>query len=165
MTNRYVVVGCGAVGGSIGGLLHLSGHRVHFVARGPHGQRIRERGLRLRTPDSDQRLDVPSSATVPDLTSSDVVILGTKLQDAAAALDAIRRATRAELPVVCAQNGLSGEAMAAQRGFLPIGMMVWLPATHLEPGEVRLHAANPRGVLDVGDWPSGAGAVCSRPPG
>lgn len=47
---RIAIMGAGAVGGYFGGLLSLAGHEVTFIARGAHGQALRERGLVLDTP-------------------------------------------------------------------------------------------------------------------
>ena len=47
-------------------------------------------------------------------------------------------------------NGLAGEDWLAARFERAVGAMVWLPATHLEPGRVRLHASGSPGVLDLG---------------
>ena len=43
---RIVVMGAGGVGGYFGGRLVLAGNDVTFVARGPHGEAIRRKGLR-----------------------------------------------------------------------------------------------------------------------
>ena len=61
---RYIVIGAGAVGGTIGARLHQSGCDVLLVARGAHYEALRERGLRLITPDSDQVLDIPATSLV-----------------------------------------------------------------------------------------------------
>lgn len=50
-TVRYVIIGAGAVGGTIGVLLADAGHDVTLVARGAHLDALRERGLTLRTPE------------------------------------------------------------------------------------------------------------------
>ena len=48
---RYVVYGAGAVGGTIGGRLHEAGHSVVLIARGPHLETMRERGLTIQSPE------------------------------------------------------------------------------------------------------------------
>ena len=47
---RYVVYGAGAVGGVIGGHLHLAGLPVTLVARGAHLEAIRRRAGWCSTP-------------------------------------------------------------------------------------------------------------------
>ncbi len=44
---KFCVYGAGAIGGYLAVELALSGHEVCVVARGPHIEAIRERGLRL----------------------------------------------------------------------------------------------------------------------
>gem|GEM_PF-6621033 len=44
---RYVIIGAGAVGGSVGGLLERAGESVVLIARGEHGDRIRQGGLKF----------------------------------------------------------------------------------------------------------------------
>jgi predicted dinucleotide-binding enzyme len=41
---RYIVIGAGAIGGTIGGRLAQAGHEVVLVARGPHLDALRARG-------------------------------------------------------------------------------------------------------------------------
>ncbi len=60
------------------------------------------------------------------------------------------------LPVVCAQNGVENERVAARRGGRVYGMVVWLPATFVEPGVVLNHGHPTAGLLDLGCYPNGA---------
>ena len=59
---RYIVIGAGAIGGTIGGKLAASGHEVVLVARGPHLDALRAKGLILATPDGTVTLDIPAVA-------------------------------------------------------------------------------------------------------
>ena len=60
---RYIVIGAGAVGGTIGGCLFEAGHDVVLVARGAHLDALRVHGLRLATPMGTHTLRIPA---VPD---------------------------------------------------------------------------------------------------
>ncbi len=162
---RYVIVGAGAVGGTIGARLHQSGHEVVLVARGAHGAAMAERGLRFATPAGTVTLQVPVAAGPGELSlrPGDVLVMATKAQDAVAALDAWAWQPVAgggvaadTLPVCCAQNGVAGERMALRRFRHVYGMCVWLPATHLEPGVVEAQGAPKTGLLPVGRYPAGA---------
>src|SRR5438552_8414080 len=81
---RYIVIGAGAIGGTIGGRLAASGHEVVLVARGPHLDALRAKGLILATPDGTVTLDIPAVAGPGelDLREDDVLLLATKTQDA-----------------------------------------------------------------------------------
>ena len=91
---RYVIFGAGAIGGVIGGRLHAAGHDVVLVARGEHLTALQRDGLRLRTPDGEERLAVTAVGSVAELglTADDVVFLTVKSQDTVAALDDLRAA-------------------------------------------------------------------------
>ncbi len=154
---RLLVIGAGAVGGAVGGLLHSSGLPVVLVARGPHGAAIRRDGLSLRTPAQRLRLPIPSVPRISALAPrpGDVALLATKLQDAEVAMDELVALAGPTLPIVCAVNGVDGERWAAQRFHSVASMLVWIPAVHLIPGEVRIYGAPCPAVLDVGLYPSG----------
>ena len=161
---RYVVFGAGAVGGAIGGRLFEHGHEVVLIARGPHLEALRARGLELRSPDAAVTLPIPAvdGPGRVDFGPDDVVLLATKSQDTAAALDALRAVSREDLPVVCAQNGVDNERMALRSFARVYGMCVMLPASHLEPGVVEVNSSPVTGILDLGRLPSGTDDVARR---
>jgi 2-dehydropantoate 2-reductase len=162
---RYIIIGAGAVGGTIGARLFESGHEVVLVARGAHLAALRDGGLRFATPDRAVTLPVPAVAG-PDeleLRTGDVLILTVKTQDAAAALNAWAwqpvtgsGVAADSLPVFCAQNGVASEPIALRLFRRVYGVCVWLPATHLEPGAVEAQCTPMSGLLPVGRYPAGA---------
>jgi len=163
---RYLIIGAGAIGGTIGARLHEAGHEVILVARGAHYAALRDAGLRFATPAGVTSFSIPvvSGPAEVNLQPGDVLIVATKVQDAAAALDAWAwqpvaggGVAAGTLPVFCAQNGTAGERLALRRFRNVHGMCVWLPATHLEPGVVETQGAPLTGLLPVGRYPSGAG--------
>ncbi|MGI8336113.1 ketopantoate reductase family protein [Actinomadura scrupuli] len=168
---RYIIIGAGAVGGTIGARLFDNGHQVVLVARGAHHAALAADGLRFATPDGTRTLRVPV-ADRPEsvgLRAGDVLVLAVKTQDTVAALDAWRDRPVAgggtaagELPVVCAQNGVESERLAARRFRHVYGMCVWLPASHLEPGAVEAAGAPLSGILHLGRYPSGTDEVAGR---
>jgi 2-dehydropantoate 2-reductase len=90
-----------------------------------------------------------------DLRPDDVVILTMKTQDTEAALHDLESAGGSDLPIVCCQNGVENERIAARRFAGVYGMVVYLWATFLEPGTVIGNTAPVSGVLDAGCYPSG----------
>jgi 2-dehydropantoate 2-reductase len=155
---RHVIIGTGAVGGVIGGLLASVGKDVVLVARGRQLEALRRDGLEVTTAGGTVRVR-PDVATGPqdvDLRHDDVLVLAVKSQDTVAALDAwadrpVAGGTAAELlPVVCAQNGVDNERMALRRFASVVAMCVWLPATYLEPGRVCAGGTPVPGVLTLG---------------
>ncbi|HSZ42969.1 MAG TPA: 2-dehydropantoate 2-reductase N-terminal domain-containing protein [Trebonia sp.] len=161
---RYIIIGAGAVGGTVGGRLFEAGHDVVLIARGAHLGALRAGGLRLAAPEGAKVLAIPAAAG-PDeveLRRDDVLVLATKSQDSVALLSEWARQPVAgggvaaeELPLVCAQNGVANERFALRRFRNVYGMCVWLPATHLAPGVVVAHGAPQSGLLFVGRYPAG----------
>src|SRR5689334_23532453 len=113
---RYVVIGAGAIGGTIGGLLAESGQEVVLVARGAHLAALRESGLQLDDPERSRTLRLPAVGDVGEVgwRPGDIALLCTKTQDTEAVLDAMHAAAP-DVPVVCAQNGVANERFAAAR--------------------------------------------------
>jgi len=164
---RFIIYGAGAIGGAIGGRLHQSGHDVVLICRGAHLEAINRDGLLLQTPEGEFRLPVPATGHPRniDWRPGDVVILTMKTQDTGPALRDLEAATGTGIPVVCAQNGVENERLAARRFENVYAMLVALPATFLEPGEVIASAAPLSGCLHAGVYPSGIddtiGEVCA----
>jgi 2-dehydropantoate 2-reductase len=163
---RYVVLGAGAIGATIGGRLAEGGYDVALVGRGEHARAVKRDGLRLAMPDRIARLRIPMLAMEElRLTSDDVLIVAVKSQDTRQLLDQVLTVPfagsgdRSDLPVLCAQNGIANED-AALRFFARVyGVCVILPATHLEPGLVEAEGTPLSGVLHLGRYPSGADDV------
>ncbi|MFG2995457.1 ketopantoate reductase family protein [Streptomyces sp. NPDC048340] len=165
---RYIIIGAGAIGASIGGRLTETGAEVVLVARGAHAQALRSDGLRLTTAHgtSVHRLPVVADpAELGELRSDDVLLLAVKTQDAVAALDAWGDAEVAgggtaaqRLPVLCVQNGVESERLALRRFARVYGLCVWLPADFLEPGVVSARCAPLTGILHIGLAAGGADA-------
>ena len=155
-----MVYGAGAIGGGIGARLHQRGEDVVLIARGPHLEAMQRDGITLRTPDETVTLRVTAVGhpSEIDWRPDDVVLLTMKSQDTQAALETLRD-EGGDVPVICAQNGVANERMAARLFSRVYGMVVWMPATHLAPGEVIIHSAPASGLLDAGRYPSGTDEI------
>jgi 2-dehydropantoate 2-reductase len=154
---RYVVIGAGAIGGAVGGRLHQHGHAVILVARGRHYEVLSHDGLRLSGPDGEVVLDVPTVSDPADVDwgEDDVVLLATKTHQTRVVIDRLVAVAPNDAPILCVQNGLANERMALRCFPNVHGVLVLLPATHLEPGSIVLSAGGITGVLDVGRAPAG----------
>ena len=145
-----------------------------LAARGAHPDALRDRGLRLSTPRGighrpAQAIGGPGEI---GLRPGDVLVVATKSQDSAAVLSewagqpvagggtADRAAAWSLLRAV---NGVANEQGLALRRFRHVyGMCVWLPATHVAPGEVAAHGQPLAGLLLVGRYPAGTGETIER---
>jgi 2-dehydropantoate 2-reductase len=158
---RYVILGAGAIGATIGGRLAEGDCDVTLVGRGEHAAAVKRNGLVLVMPDRVSRLPIPM-LTVDELRlqPDDVLILAVKSQDTAQLLNQLA-AVRAEdgvrvgdLPVLCAQNGIANEDAALRCFSRVYGVCVNLPATHLEPGVIEAAGSPVSGILQLGRYPA-----------
>ena len=103
---RIAVFGTGGAGGYFGARLAQVGEEVIFIARGPHLQAIRERGLRVDT--EKGTFVVPARATdnPREIGSVDVVLVGVKAWQVSEAALAIQPLVGANTLVVPLQNGV-----------------------------------------------------------
>ncbi|HEX4249060.1 MAG TPA: rhodanese-like domain-containing protein [Pseudonocardia sp.] len=175
---RYVIIGAGAIGATLGAELHTAGRRVVLVARGVQLAELRERGLRYLRPDGEHRVQLPVAGG-PDeveLAHDDVLLLATKSQDTEEALqtwawrpvkgaDGAPSTAAATLPVVTLQNGLDNERAALRRFAVVFGAVVWLPSSRLRPAEVVSPAAPTVGAFWLGRYPGQTGANGGTQPG
>lgn len=159
--SRYIIYGAGAVGGVIGARLALSGRKVLFIARGGNLKALSQDGLRLTTSREDITLDVDvvDSPEKAAITKEDRVILCVKTQDTTEALNALANAASPEVPIFCAQNGVTNEALALRFFEHVYGMHVFIVSTHLSPGSVQCYTDPSHGMLDLGRYPAGTDSL------
>lgn len=178
--SRYIVIGAGAVGATVGAQLHRADIPVVLVARGDHLQALRDNGLRYVRPDGGGGADVQiielPLADGPGqvrLQADDVLVFATKSQDTEAALQEWAwqpveqsGAGAAEvLPVLLLQNGLDNERSALRRFATVIGAVVAVPSSYLTPGEVVSPAAPTVGAFWLGAFapqPGGGESTARR---
>ena len=134
---RIAVLGAGAIGCVIGGLLGREGHDVTLVGRPDMVRALQESGLRMEGALGAMTVPVDAAGSLdfrPEL-----ALLAVKTQD----VEAILRANRASLegvPLVTMQNGVRSDAIVA--GWLPadelLSSVVMITATYLTPGQVTI---------------------------
>jgi 2-dehydropantoate 2-reductase len=144
---KVAVIGAGAIGSVLGGLLADAGEEVTLIGRQAHIHYINEHGLQIDgalgslhvTIQATEKLDF-----VPDL-----ALLCVKTQDIVAAAKE-NKPWLAGVPTIAMQNGVQAENLAAsvlgKENML--GGVVLFGATFLEPGKVIY---SPAGHLVVGE--------------
>jgi 2-dehydropantoate 2-reductase len=146
----YVVVGAGAIGGTIGARLARDGHDVLLCdADAEHVAAINEQGLNIDGPVERFSVHVPavSADRLPD--SLNVVLLAVKAQHTAAALDAIAPRLEPTGFVVSLQNGVNEPAIAERVGEeRTVGAFVNFGADYVAPGHIFVGG---KGSLYVGE--------------
>ncbi len=167
MQHRYVIIGAGAVGGALGGMLTRAGIPAVLVARGRHAEVLATEGLTLRTPDGTFRTAV-TTASAPDdveLSDRDVLVFATKTQQLDAALqhwadrpvygqNGLVGTAGERLPAMTALNGVAAEEMSLRYFRRVFGICVWMPAVHLEPGEVIVQSWPVAAQFHIARWPA-----------
>lgn len=145
-----LIVGAGAMGGTIGAHLVRGGHRVTFVESArDHVARMRDAGLSITGPLADFR--VPVSAVLPEELDGQYerVLLCVKAQDTEAATRAIAPHVASGGYVVSVQNGLNeldiAKIVGAER---TVGCFVNFGADFLSPGVVQYSG---RGAVVLGE--------------
>jgi 2-dehydropantoate 2-reductase len=137
----HVIVGAGAIGGTLGHHLARAGHEVTVVdADADHVRAIREHGIVVRR--GDERRGAPVAAAFtpgePGPDRVERVLLAVKAQATGRALDWIAPRLAPDGYVVSLQNGLNEQAIAARVGAeRTVGAFVNLFADVVAPGEIR----------------------------
>lgn len=159
---RYVVYGAGSVGGVVGARLFEQGSDVVLIARGNHLAVIQRSGLVIQSPLGSTTLRVRAVEHPSEIAFrpfEDVVLLATKTQDSARALDDLRRAASPETPIVCLQNGVESARIALRRFERVVAAVTMLPSAHLQAGTVQAFSAPVPGIIDLGHFPAGEDPV------
>src|SRR6202046_4653560 len=164
---RYVIIGAGAIGGTVGAVLARAGTPTVLVARGRHAEILAAEGLTLRTPDGTFHASVTavSRAEQLRLTPDDVLVFTTKTQQLDVALqdwvdqpvygpEGVIGTAGERLPAMTALNGVAAEEKALRYFARVFGICVWLPAVHLEPGEVIVRSWPVAGQFHISRWPA-----------
>jgi len=152
---RIGIIGAGAVGGAIAGLLARAGNDVEVTARGAHLTTIQESGLTLTGAWGESSLPVRAGATLSRV--NELVIVATKAHDAEQALRDNIGVLR-HVPVVIFQNGLDSldTAQRASPRSDIIGGLATFASSYLSPGLIHVTAAGPSylGVASENDVPA-----------
>src|SRR4051812_6248709 len=148
--DRYVVVGAGAIGGTIAAQLLRDGHEVLVCdADEQHVRAIAERGIAIEGP--LEAFTVPAKAVTPDELPGGLgaVLLAVKGHHTRAAMAAVAPLLRADGWVASFQNGLNEDAIAEAVGReRVVGAFVNFGADVVAPGRIHLGG---RGTIRVGD--------------
>lgn len=149
-SQRLLIWGAGAIGGTIGAYLVKGGYDVTFVdVAADHIAAITERGLSIVGPFGDFTVQAP--AFTPDTLEGqwDTILLCTKAQHTAAAAKALAPHLKSGGVVVSIQNGLN--PLIINEHIPPeqvLGSFVNFGADYLEPGVVQYGG---RGVVVIGE--------------
>jgi len=152
-STRYVIFGAGAIGAAIGGLLNRAGSRVVCVARPAIAEAL-GRGIVLEEHGEETTVTADAVTALSELKreDGDVALITTKSQASEEAVRELSQAYDETLPVVCLQNGVRNEKIAALRFETVYAGLVFFSAVQLEPSLITL----PQGrTVAIGCYPEG----------
>ncbi len=145
--NKIAVIGAGAIGSVIGGLLSRAGEDVTLIGRRDHVDAINKQGLTIDGALGEMKVWVKAQDHLDF--KPDMVLLTVKTQDVEVATREIKSHVSG-VPIVTLQNGVWSDEIAA--GVLGkeniVSGVVLFGSTFLEPGRVTY---SPKGVIAVGE--------------
>ena len=139
---RIVIAGAGAIGGYIGARLAKAGGDVVLHARGPHLHAMRDRGLRVVSPDGDFEVKPEVTGDLNAIGHADVIFLGVKAHSLTTLAPQLRPLLGPETVVVSTQNGIPWWYFQNYGGELD-GLLL----ERVDPGGVIASAIEPRRVV------------------
>jgi 2-dehydropantoate 2-reductase len=150
---RIVALGSGGVGGFYGGLMAAAGSaEVAFVARGAHLAAMRAHGLTIERDGGRPSVHLPRVEAAEDAASlgrADLVLIGVKLADTPAAIEAARPLVERGAAVLSLQNGVTKDD-ALREAFgeaAVIGGVAYVGSHIARPGVIAQTGAMQRMVV------------------
>jgi 2-dehydropantoate 2-reductase len=139
---RIVIAGAGAIGGYIGARLTRAGADVVLFARGPHLLAMRERGLRVISPEGNFEVRPRVAGDLNAIGQADVVFLGVKAHSLTGLAPQLRPLFGPDTAVVSTQNGIPWWYFEGIGGELD-----GLRLERVDPGGAIAAAIEPRRVV------------------
>ncbi|SFC48290.1 2-dehydropantoate 2-reductase [Polaromonas sp. OV174] len=144
MSLRILVIGAGAIGGYVGGLLARAGHEVTFGVRGSALQAITNNGIQLLGPRGDWRITNVMATDAAafergEQAMPELVLSCVKLYDAESSAQQWRSALEAAGAVISLQNGIDGvqRIRRGAPGARVYGGLAYIAGRLEAPGVVR----------------------------
>ena len=104
---KIAIIGAGGVGGYFGARLSDAGHRVFFIARGEHLQKMKTVGLKVFSPLGDLHLkNVNCSQDPIQVGSVDIVLIAVKLWATEGAVSILKPLLGPNTGIISLQNGV-----------------------------------------------------------
>lgn len=145
---KVFVLGAGAIGSLYGALLS-KGKDVTLVGNKAHVEAIRGRGLQL-IGEINQTFNVNADTKIREIPPHTLILLTTKAQDSAKAVNQIRRSLKRDTIILVLQNGLGNEEKVKELVNNKVQVLrglTTMAAEFLEPGKIRVW----KGETVIGD--------------
>jgi len=137
---KIAVVGAGGIGGYFGGSLARAGHQVALVARGPHLEAVRARGLEVRTPEGTFTAAVEATDEPEKLHGIELAIVAVKTYSLPEIAPAVRGLAERGALVVPLLNGVEAAERLLESGVPDerlLGGLTEISAAKVAPGIVE----------------------------
>ena len=157
-TMNVVVLGAGAMGSVLGGLLALQKHDVLLVCRAQHAGAIDENGgLRLRSTTGDYfaQLTASTQLTADHFSDKTFVLVTAKSYDTEACIEQLSSVAPSDIPLVCFQNGISNEEKLATKFEVVYGGVCRMTCSMIQSGNASFRGF---GRIVIGRYPKGSDA-------
>lgn len=139
---KYLVIGAGGTGGSIGAYMTEAGKDVTLIARGEHLRRMQERGLRMETTKKGNYTVYPIKATDMEHYDErpDVIFVCVKGYSLDETIPFIRRVAKESTIVIPILNlyGTGGRMQEKLPGLLVTDGCIYIAGEIREPGTILL---------------------------
>lgn len=137
---KYVVIGAGGTGGSIGGFLSRAGKDVTLIARGAHLAAMREKGLGFQTADNSFSVPVKACTTDEYEGCPDVIFVCVKGYSLDTVIPFIKRTAGPQTVVIPLLNiyGTGGRMQEKLPGITVTDGCIYIAAEIKEPGVILL---------------------------
>ena len=136
--NKVFILGAGAVGSSFGAALSRN-HDVTLIGGKAHVEAVNSKGLSV-SGDIDGTFHLKADTEIRSIPEKTLVILTTKVQDSARAIEGIKNLLRKDTVILILQNGIGNEEMvehAAGKEVRVLRGVLKVAAEFLEPGVVK----------------------------
>jgi len=136
--NKVFILGAGAVGSSFGAALSRN-HAVTLIGGKAHVEAVNSKGLSV-SGDIDGTFHLKADTEIRSIPEKTLVILTTKVQDSARAIDGIKNLLRKDTVILILQNGIGNEEIVEHTAGKEVKILrgvLKVAAEFLEPGVVK----------------------------
>ena len=151
---KYLILGSGGTGGSIGSYMAKAGKDVTFIARGAHLAAMRESGLRVIRPEDEFTINPVKACTTEDYSDTPDVIFvcvkGYSLQDAVPFLQRVAGRDTVVIPILNIY-GTGGQLQKELPDLLVTDGCIYVAAEIKEPGVLLMNGLILRVIFGVRD--------------
>lgn len=149
---KYLIIGAGGTGGTVGGYLAAGGKDVTLIARGRHLAAMQEHGLRIVRPEDEFTIHPVQACTMEDYQDTpDVILVCVKGYSLADTVPFIRRVAGKDTVVIPILNiyGTGGRLQRELPEMLVTDGCIYVAAEIMEPGCILMKGMILRVVFGV----------------